>query len=245
MNRFLVTALALVVFASGCASQEESASSSTSDVTVGQTQDGDVVTDDAGMSLYTFDPDTTTESTCYDACEAHWPPALVAAEDVVAAPFSTTVRRDGSLQLTLNGDPLYRFAGDHAPGDINGDGLGGVWHLARPVATPKPVDVTMLVDTLDGQVIADLQGMSLYTFDVDTTTESTCYDACEAHWPPALVPTEATGAKLPKDYSTTTRRDGSVQLTLNGHPLYLFAGDSAVGDINGDGLGGVWHLARP
>ena len=99
MNRFLVTALALVVFASGCASREESASSSTSDVTVGQTQAGDVVTDDAGMSLYTFDPDTTTESTCYDACEAHWPPALVPTEATGAKlpkGYSTTTRRASS-----------------------------------------------------------------------------------------------------------------------------------------------------
>lgn len=259
MNRFLVSALALVVFATGCAATEEASNTSSSDLSgygeptptpapvvstqVVTTSAGEVVANAAGFSLYTFDRDTTSESTCFDACATRWPAAILPAGAVLVAPYATTARPDGALQITLDGHPLYTFASDLVAGDVKGDGVGGVWHLARPAVAPAPTAVTQVVETLDGEVIGNLAGLSLYTFDPDTTTESTCFDACEAHWPPALLPEGAT--TLPKSYGTTTRPDGSVQLTLNGDPLYLFAGDSAMGDINGDGLGGVWHLARP
>ena len=52
---------------------------------------------------------------------------------VDTAPFGVTTRTDGKKQVTLDGHPLYTYAGDVAPGDVNGDGIGGVWHLARPL----------------------------------------------------------------------------------------------------------------
>lgn len=249
MNRsFLVTALALVTFVTGCSAAADAGSSDSQAVSEGTPAAAAVLTDASGFSLYTFDLDTTSDSTCYDGCATHWPASLVTARDAAAvvAPFGTTTRHDGASQLTLDGHPLYRFAGDTAPGQTNGDGLGGVWHLAHePAVTAPAPSPTQTVATDLGDVLADAaSGLSLYTFDPDTTSDSTCYDACAAHWPPALVATDgATTISAP--YGTTVRHDGSLQLTFHGDPLYTFAGDSAKGDTNGDGLGGVWHLARP
>ena len=53
-----------------------------------------------------------------------------------ASLFSTTERPDGSMQLTVNDQPLYRYAADAAPGDITGQDVGGVWFAAAPDGTP-------------------------------------------------------------------------------------------------------------
>src|SRR4051812_44386807 len=71
--------------------------------------------------------------------------------------------------------------------------------------------VTQVVDTEAGKVLADLQGLSLYTFDRDTTADSSCYNACATAWPPLL--TTLTTVAAP--YSLTTRTDGTKQVDLN------------------------------
>lgn len=88
-----------------------------------------IVTDAQDHTVYTFDVDAGAESRCYDSCANAWPPVLVESNIVVNAPVGLTTRRDGSTQLTLNGKPVYYYAGDAGPGDVNGDGLGGVWHI--------------------------------------------------------------------------------------------------------------------
>lgn len=89
----------------------------------------DVVADVNGKVAYTFDVDDTNVSNCYDACAKAWPPILVSPATALKAPMGSTLRKDGKIQLTLDGQPLYFFAGDQKSGDINGDGLGGVWHI--------------------------------------------------------------------------------------------------------------------
>ncbi len=91
-----------------------------------------VLTDANGMSLYTFDKDTKGDgkSVCNDDCAAKWPP-LVADEAVAAeGDFTIVTRDDGSKMWAYKGWPLYYWYEDMAPGDIKGDGVGGVWHLA-------------------------------------------------------------------------------------------------------------------
>lgn len=98
------------------------------------------------MSLYTFDSDTGGTSTCYDDCAANWPPVtttgMVHGDAGVTGTIDATQRTDGTSQVRYNGDPLYYFAGDSAPGDTNGDGVGGVWHLAGQVAGASPSAAT-------------------------------------------------------------------------------------------------------
>ena len=98
---------------------------------------GQILVDDKGMTLYLFVKDTGTSSTCYDQCATFWPPFVttakaVAADGVTTGKFSTTARKDGSLQVTFNSHPLYFYARDAAAGETNGQGstgFGAVWQV--------------------------------------------------------------------------------------------------------------------
>ncbi len=96
--------------------------------------------------------------------------------------------------------------------------------------------------TSAGKILITPEGMSLYTFDNDAGGKSNCDGDCAAAWPPFAAPANAT-----KDGNLTpiTRNDGSMQWAYKGQPLYAWAGDTQPGDVTGDGVGGVWHLARP
>jgi predicted lipoprotein with Yx(FWY)xxD motif len=88
-----------------------------------------------------------------------------------------------------------------------------------------------------GTFLVDAQGRTLYLFAADTSTTSTCYDACATYWPPALTsgkPTAGSGVDSSK-LGTTTRKDGSLQVTYGGHPLYTFLKDKKSGDTTGQG----------
>ena len=89
----------------------------------------------------------------------------------------------------------------------------------------------------------DSKGMTLYIFDKDTTSVSTCYTTCAKTWPPYLV-TGTLPTTMPAHLGTSKRTDGTVQYTWDNHPLYYYINDKKVGDTTGDGVGGVWHLAK-
>lgn len=114
-------------------------SAMSSSIEVASTDLGEMLVDGDGNSLYLFIPDAQGDSTCYDDCEANWPPLTDGAEagpDVDAALIGSTTRTDGSDQVTYNGWPLYYFAGDAAPGDTNGQGLNDVWFVVSPAGEP-------------------------------------------------------------------------------------------------------------
>jgi len=107
-------------------------------------------------------------------------------------------------------------------------------------------DVTLATASTDlGTILADDDGRTLYVFDNDTDGESTCYDQCAANWPALTGAATATGELDASLLGTTQRTDGSTQVTYAGHPLYYFAGDSAPGDVNGQGVGDVWWVLAP
>ena len=97
-----------------------------------------------------------------------------------------------------------------------------------------------------GEIIVDSEGKTLYAFTPDTEGESTCYDDCAAQWPPLLATDAAAisaGAGLDATkLSTVDRTDGTKQVKYGDWPLYYFAGDSAAGDANGQGLGTKWYV---
>ena len=92
---------------------------------------GAILTDAAGMTIYFFANDTEGTSNCEGDCLANWPPVEAedspAAGEGVTAELGTIERSDGTRQLTVNGFPAYYFAADAAAGDVNGQGVGGVW----------------------------------------------------------------------------------------------------------------------
>jgi len=105
-----------------------------------------------------------------------------------------------------------------------------------------------LAQTSLGQVVTDTAGFTLYEFDRDTAGngKSACNASCATTWPPATTTSASPGkpSGLAGALTTITRDDGSKQLALDGHPLYRFARDTAAGQTNGDGVGGIWHAAK-
>ena len=99
---------------------------------------GDVMVDADGMTLYAFTKDADGTPTCNDKCAEAWPPVIVDSAELPAGLdaniFSVVDRADGSHQLKAGKWPLYHFAGDAAPGDVNGQGSGGVWFVLDPAA---------------------------------------------------------------------------------------------------------------
>ena len=88
----------------------------------------------SGMTLYTFDTDTTGsgKSACNGPCAQNWPPLLAADADRGSGDYSVVTRDDGSKQWAYKGRPLYSWSKDAKPGDTSGDGVKGVWRVARP-----------------------------------------------------------------------------------------------------------------
>jgi predicted lipoprotein with Yx(FWY)xxD motif len=81
-------------------------------------------------AIYTYDKDTKDKSNCTGQCLVNWPPFIVGdAAGSLPEGFSTFKRDDGGMQYTYNGMPLYYYIKDKNPGDVTGDGVGGVWHL--------------------------------------------------------------------------------------------------------------------
>jgi len=84
------------------------------------------------MSLYTYDKDEAGKSNCYDECAENWMPALLDAGTDLGENYTLIKRADGKMQAAFRQKPLYLYFKDQKPGDILGDGVDGVWHLARP-----------------------------------------------------------------------------------------------------------------
>lgn len=101
-----------------------------------------------------------------------------------------------------------------------------------------------------GRILVDGHGHSLYLFERDRGGKSSCYGGCAGEWPPLIAsgkPHASSGVKAAW-LGRTKRHDGRWQVTYRGHPLYTFAGDTARGQTNGEGLddfGGWWYLVSP
>ncbi len=101
-------------------------------VTLADSSLGKILADAKGNTLYIFTKDTPGTSVCADACAKAWPPVIVtgtptAAAGITATGWGTVTRADGTTQLALNGQPLYLYAGDAAPGATDGQGSNQVW----------------------------------------------------------------------------------------------------------------------
>ena len=101
-----------------------------------------------------------------------------------------------------------------------------------------------------GTFLVDAQGRTLYLWDADKGSRSTCNGACAQAWPPltATGTPKATGGVMASLLGTSRRADGSREVTYAGHPLYYFAGDSAPGQTSGQGsnsFGAPWWVVSP
>ena len=110
-------------------------------VAVASSPMGRILVDCKGITLYDIVKDKHGTSTCYCACAALWPPLTTTAKPhagkgVRTSLLGTTKRRDGKLEVTYNGHPLYYFVTDRKPGQTTGQGVnqfGGPWWVLSPV----------------------------------------------------------------------------------------------------------------
>ncbi|MFF2387372.1 hypothetical protein [Agromyces sp. NPDC058104] len=103
-------------------------------------------------------------------------------------------------------------------------------------------------DSSLGEIVVDGEGMTVYMFDTDTQggDASSCEGQCATNWPAVTTDSDDPEVEgVTGEVGTITGVDGSTQLTLDGWPLYTFAGDSAAGDTNGQGVNGVWWVLSP
>ena len=90
-----------------------------------------VLTGTNGMTLYTFDKDSAGKSACNGPCAANWPPLIATDADKAEAGYTVISRDDGKKQWAYKDKPLYFWAKDQKAGDKAGDGINGVWHVAK------------------------------------------------------------------------------------------------------------------
>ena len=205
------------------------------EVTIVPTAQGRVLADAKSMTLYTFDGDGD-RSKCNGKCLQTWRPLLAPSIATASGAWSLTPRADGKLQWSYRGKPLYTFRAELRPGEMSGDGADKLWHAVLLEPGPaRPAWVTVHDSDL-GPVLADADGMTLYTtpkdgsWNVERMRQTTCKDedCMRVHWRPVLVkPSEPEAVG---NWSTVTRADGKKQWALEGYPVYVFV-DAPPGDV--------------
>ena len=128
-------------------------------------------------------------------------------------------------------------AGLAACGNSTGHATHGTPHAAAPAGVRVEVEDSSL-----GPILTDQNGRTLYAFTNDKGGTSTCTGACIATWP-ALSSRQPAAAGQGADkglLAQTVRAEGTAQTTYGDWPLYYYAGDQGPGDIDGQGVDGVW-----
>jgi predicted lipoprotein with Yx(FWY)xxD motif len=119
--------------------------------------------------------------------------------------------------------------------------------LAAAAFASTKTSTIALKTTAVGKVLVGPNGRTVYLFTADKGGKSVCYGQCAKYWPPVITkgkPHAGTGIKA-KLLGVTKRKNGTLQTTYNGHPLYHFLLDKKVGDIKGQGyvhFGGTWWV---
>lgn len=224
---------------------------------------GNILTDANGKALYFFALDPNGTSNCTGGCAMAWPIYYAGNEAAPAGTTSTDIatitRADGQKQTTYKGWPLYYYAGDTKASEINGDGSGGTWFIAKPdysimLANNQLTGLdgrTYLANSSMGtgitQYLTDANGRTLYAYAPDTFNTNTFTKADLSNnsvWPiyesaPLNVP-----SVLKKEMFVQINAVGKKQLTYKGHPLYFFGSDTKRGDNKGVSVPtpGVWPI---
>lgn len=131
----LLTALVLA----GYSAPESSAARRGKTITTGSSQFGSMLFDVNRQAIYIFQNDRKGKSNCYGECAALWPPVYTrgtprARGGVRSRLLGTTKRRDGRLQVTYRGQPLYFYVNE-GPGEVRCHNVflnGGLWWVVGP-----------------------------------------------------------------------------------------------------------------
>jgi predicted lipoprotein with Yx(FWY)xxD motif len=223
---------------------------------VERTSAGMVLAGSKGLTLYyyTADKPGSGKSMCTGGCATAWPPLTAPVKAPMGAkmpgPIGMITRAGGAKQVTINGYPIYYYAEDMAPGQANGNGANGTWHVIKMRAAGSATvraSVLKVERTSAGTVLAGSKGLTLYYYAEDKpgSGKSMCTGGCATAWPALKAPVRApAGVKLPGKIGMITRADGTRQVTINGYPIYYYAEDMAPGQANGNGEAGKWHVIK-
>jgi predicted lipoprotein with Yx(FWY)xxD motif len=226
---------------------------------------GSVITDGNGITLYFFSNDANGSSACTGGCLAAWPVFYAASPTIgtglMGSDFSSINRPDGSQQTTYKGWPLYKYYGDTGPGKINGDGVQGVFFVAKPDYTVMlannqlvgndgvKYDSTYKPGTGITQYLTDDRGVTLYSFSLDKADSNKFTKPDFSNDGVFPIDQLTTIANVPSTLSKTMLGTinvfGKTQLTFKGWPVYRFGADSLIrGNTKGVSVPtpGFWPL---
>lgn len=270
------TALSLVGFMScsksnssdpsGSGSKTASADSNKVELT-SNTKFGQIITDGNGNTLYFFSIDASGNSGCIGNCTAAWPVYYATNLNVQtglnSSDFATITRPDGKKQTTYKGWPLYYYIGDTKAGDVNGDGSGNLWFVAKADYTVMLASQQLVgadgnnyisnytVGTGTTAYITDAAGKTLYAFSPDKYQQNTYTKSDFSNntvWP---IDSVSTIGSIP---SILNKSDFSIitvftktQLAYKGWPLYYFGPDNNTrGNTKGVSVPkpGIWPITN-
>ena len=138
-----------------------------------------------------------------------------------------------SLMLLLAGASTATAAVAPAPASAT--------NKPTPATTPRPATSEFPPIRQRNGILVDIKGRGLYTFGGDDPGKSNCSGQCILLWPPIVVE----GYAKPRgEFTIVNRDDGKRQWAWKGRPLYRWVSDKKRGDAGGDGVNGIWHLAR-
>ncbi|MEU2350042.1 hypothetical protein [Modestobacter sp. NPDC049651] len=139
-------------------------------------------------------------------------------------------------------------AGSTSGGGTGGGHATGGSAAGGSAADGSSADALATGSTSLGTVVVDGHGRTVYFYDQDTANSgtSTCTGSCATLWPAVeTTSTHPVVHDVTGTVGTITGVDGRPQLTIDGRPVYTYAGDAAKGDVTGQGVGGIWHVVEP
>ena len=259
------TALKAILFLAGCSNDKDNTPvtpEAKKEIALStSTTLGSYLSDKDGKSLYFFATDAKGQASCTGGCEAVWPPFYVdnltaekLSSGLTLSDFTTITTTSGKKQLTYKGWPLYYYApsinGTNTPetaGQTTGDGVGGVWFIAKPDYSIMLVRSQLLghdgknyksdYTVGDGLTtyFTDAKGLTLYTFKNDNFKKNNFTKADfsnNAVWPIYETDKIVVPSTLDKSKFSVITVFGKSQLVYNGWPLYYFGQDASVRGAN-------------
>lgn len=225
---------------------------------------GTILTDSTGRTLYMFATDVTGTPGCSGGCETIWPLyySSNASTDLrlSAAETGTVTRADGRKQTTYKGYPLYYYKDDAAAGEIKGDGVGGIWFVAKPdyslmIANAQLVGANgtsytgaYAEGTGNTKYFTDSKGRTLYAFSPDKNNKNTFTKEDMSNnplWPLYEETLKSLPSVVDRGLIGTIDVFGKKQLTYKGWPMYYFGQDAVRGQNKGVSIGpapGFWPV---
>ena len=236
------------------------------------TTTGRLLTTDKNASVYAHDGDTMEHSACDRECLRNWMPVLAPELASAQGEWSILERSPGVRQWVFRGKPLYTYALDQHSWSQQGSDVPGWNNVYTQPAPPFPDGFTVQ-DTLAGQVLADADGMTIYTYicgddsldqlSCDHPDDTQVYrlamcgggdpNACLKNWPYVKAEAEATSSSRtwsvmridPKTghRAAAEQADAVSVWAYRDRPVYTYGLDSRPGDVNGAGTG-EWRGQR-